>query len=172
MAILDQAAQDCILVAVDASAASLLALELAADLAAALRTRLAGLYVEEEHLLHAAGLPFVREVRSQSGQLAPFTGDDLQRYWRAVAAEARSALTRAAQARQIAFTFQVVRGRAAQAMSLAARSARLTGLGSGTWNAQGLILAADSRFAHPAAVERLLTEGGCALLLARKMSAE
>lgn len=272
MAILDQAVPDCILVAVDASAASLLALELAADLAAALRTSLAGLYVEEEHLLHAAGLPFVREVRSQSAQVAPFTADDLERYWRAVAAEARSALTRAAQARRIAFTFQVVRGRAAQAMSLAARSARLTGLGSGTraagrlgsvaraallatdsslllvpprrrpgarwlalldtpvgaqavlglaraladmpaapmllvtpaleatglaqagdahaiplqriglpeatrlpdlltllrtWNAQGLILAADSRFAHPAAAERLLTEGGCALLLVR-----
>jgi hypothetical protein len=36
-----------------------------------------------------------------------------------------------------------------------------------TWNAQGLILAADSGFAQAAAVEHLLTEGRCALLLAR-----
>jgi hypothetical protein len=36
-----------------------------------------------------------------------------------------------------------------------------------TWNAQGLILAADSRFAHPVSVEALLTQGRCALLLAR-----
>ena len=120
-----------IVVAVDASAASRLALELAADLAATLRTSLAGLYVEEEDLLHAAGLPFAREVRARSGQVGPFTVTDLERHWRALANEARSALTRAAQARQIAWSFDVVRGRVAQAMSAAARSARLTGLGSG-----------------------------------------
>lgn len=262
-----------ILVAVDTSATSLLALELAADLAAALRTSLAGLYVEEQDLLHAAGLPCVREVRAQSGQVAPFTAIDLERHWRALASDARTALTRAAQARQLAWSFEVVRGRAAQVMSEAARSARLTGLGSGArrpgrlgsvaraalvaadsslllvppqrragtrWvalvdtpggaqpvlalagaltntpvaplllvtpatqgacaamqattsgaaklkrmglpesselpalfailrahRAQGLILAADSRFADPAAVESLLTEGGWPLLLVR-----
>ena len=58
MATPDEPAKERIVVAVDASAASLLALELAADLAAALGTRLAGLYVEEEELLHVAGLPF------------------------------------------------------------------------------------------------------------------
>ncbi len=272
MATPDAPPQQRIVVAVDASAASLLALELAADLAAALRTSLAGLYVEEEDLLHAAGLPFVREVRAGSGRASPFTTDDLQRHWRALASDARNALTRAAQARRIAWSFDVVRGRAAQVMSEAARSARLTGLGSGaraagrlgsvaraallatdsslllvppgcrpgarwlalldtaggaqavlalasalastpaaplllvtpaleatglpqavhpgagllqrislpesaqlpelftllrTQNAHGLIVAADSRFAHPAAVERLLTQGRCALLLAR-----
>ncbi|WP_372716882.1 hypothetical protein [Immundisolibacter sp.] len=120
-----------VVVAVDASAASLLALELAADLAVALRASLAGLYVEEEDLLHAAGLACVREVRAQSGQLAPFTADALQRHWRALAADARNALTRIAQTRQLAWSFEVVRGQAAQVMSEAARSARLTGLGTG-----------------------------------------
>lgn len=131
MAIPEQPAQERIVVAVDASAASRLALELAADLAAALRTSLVGLYVEEEDLLHAAGLPFVREVRAGSGQASPFTTDDLQRHWRALASDARNALTRTAQARRIAWSFDVVRGRASQVMSEAARSARLTGLGSG-----------------------------------------
>ncbi len=131
MATPDQPAQERIVVAVDASAASRLALELAADLAAALRTSLAGLYVEEEDLLHAAGLPFVREIRAQSGQAAPFTATDLERHWRALASDARNALTRAAQARRIACSFDVVRGRASQVMSEAARNARLTGLGSG-----------------------------------------
>jgi nucleotide-binding universal stress UspA family protein len=132
MATPEQPAQERILVAVDASAASRLALELAADLAVALRTSLAGLYVEEEDLLYAAGLPFVHEIHAQSGQVTPFTATDLERHWRALASDARNALTRAAQARQIACSFQVVRGRAAQAMSNAARGARLTGLGIGT----------------------------------------
>lgn len=121
-----------IVVAVDSSAASLLALELAADLAAALRASLAGLYVEDEELLHAAGLPFAREVRARTGQLAPFTAGDLERHWRALAGDARIALTRIAQARRLAWTFDVVRGRAAQVVSEAARSARLTGIGIGT----------------------------------------
>ena len=106
-----------IVVAVDASAASRLVLELAADLAVTLHTSLAGLYVEEEDLLHAAGLPFAREVRARSGQVGPFTVPDLERHWRALANEARSALTHAAQARQIAWSFEVVRGRVAQVMS-------------------------------------------------------
>lgn len=125
-----------IVVAVDASAASLLALELAADLAAALGMRLAGLYVEEEDLLHAAGLPFGRLVRAQSGELAPFTADELERQWRALATEARDALMRAAQARRIACSFEVVRGRAAQVMAEATRGARLASLGSGARGAR------------------------------------
>jgi nucleotide-binding universal stress UspA family protein len=131
MATSEHPAQERIVGAVDASAASLLALELAADLAAALRASLAGLFVEEEDLLHAAGLPFVREIRAQSGQAAPFTATDLERHWRALASDARNALTRAAQARRIAWSFEVVRGRASHVMSEAARNARLTGLGSG-----------------------------------------
>lgn len=130
MATPDEPAEQRIVVAVDASAASLLALELAADLAAALRTSLAGLYVEEEDLLHAAGLPFGRLVRAQSGELAPFTADELERQWRALATEAREALTRAARARHIACSFEVVRGRAAQVMAEATRGARLASLGS------------------------------------------
>jgi nucleotide-binding universal stress UspA family protein len=136
MATPDEPAKERIVVAVDASAASLLALELAADLAAALGTRLAGLYVEEEELLHAAGLPFGRLVRAQSGKLAPFTADELERQWRALATEARAALTRAAQARHIACSFEVVRGRAAQVMAEATRGARLASLGSGARGAR------------------------------------
>lgn len=120
-----------VLVALDASSASLLALELAADLAATLRASLAGLYLEEQDLLHAADLPFVRQVRAQSGRVAPFTADELERYWRALAAEARRALTLVAEAHRIDYSFQVVRGRAAQVIAEAARSARLTSLPSG-----------------------------------------
>lgn len=120
-----------VVVALDASCAGLLALELAADLAAALRASLAGLYVEEEDLLRAADLPFVRQVRAQSGRVAPFTADELERYWRALAAEARTALTEAAETHRIDYSFRVVRGRAAQVIAEAARGARLTSLPSG-----------------------------------------
>lgn len=129
MAMPDPPSEPRVLVAVDASAASLLALELAADLAAALRASLTGLYVEEEDLLHAAGLPFARRVRAQSGELTPFSASELEREWRALAGAAREALTRVAQARRLSWQFEVVRGRALQVVSEASRGVRLAGLG-------------------------------------------
>lgn len=119
------------MVAVDASAASRLALELAADLAAALGTRLTGLYVEEQGLLHAAGLPFVRSVGAQSGRATPFTPDELERQWRALAVRARDMLMRIADARQLDWSFEVTRGPAGEVLRAAARGARLMGLGIG-----------------------------------------
>lgn len=129
MATPDPSRESRVLVAVDASAASLLALELAADLAAALRASLTGLYVEEEDLLHVAGLPFARRVRAHSGELAPFSAGELEREWRALAGAAREALTRVAQARRLSWQFEVVRGRALQVVAEASRGVRLAGLG-------------------------------------------
>jgi nucleotide-binding universal stress UspA family protein len=138
MATLEHPQTQRVVVALDASSAGLLALELAADLAAALRASLAGLYVEEEDMLHAADLPFVRQVRAQSGRVAPFTTDELERHWRALAAEARTALTLAAETHRIDYSFQVVRGRAAQVIAEATRSARLTSLPSGARSSRQL----------------------------------
>ena len=131
MATPDEPAKGRIVVAVDASAASRLALELAADLAAALGTRLTGLYVEEQGLLHAAGLPFVRSVGAQSGRATPFTPDELERQWRALAVRARDMLMRIADARQLDWSFEVTRGPAGEVLRAAARGARLMGLGIG-----------------------------------------
>lgn len=131
MATPEEPARERIVVAVDASAASLLALELAADLAAALGTRLTGLYVEEQDLLHAASLPFVRSIGAQSGRPTPFTPDEIERQWRALAARAREALMRIAHARQLDWSFEVTRGPAGEVLQAAARGARLMGLGSG-----------------------------------------
>lgn len=127
----DEPVTERIVVAVDASAASRLALELAADLAAALGTRLTGLYVEEEGLLHAAGLPFVRSIGAQSGRPTPFTPDELERQWRALAARARDTLEQIAHARRLAWSFEVTRGPAGDVLRAAARGARLMGLGFG-----------------------------------------
>lgn len=129
MATPDEPVTERIVVAVDASAASRLALELAADLAAALGTRLTGLYVEEEGLLHAAGLPFVRSIGAQSGRPTPFTPDELERQWRALAARARDTLAQVARARQLDWSFEVTRGPAGEVLRAAARGARLMGLG-------------------------------------------
>ena len=131
MATPDEPAKERIVVAVDASAASRLALELAADLAAALGTRLAGLYVEEEELLHAAGLPFVRSVGAQSGLPMPFTPNDLERQWRALASRARETLMRIADTRQLDWSFEVNRGPAREVLRAASHGARLIGLGIG-----------------------------------------
>lgn len=120
-----------IVVAVDASAASLLALELAADFAAALHATLAGIHVEEQSLVDAAGLACVRRVGGQSGQTSPFTVMDLERQWRAVAQRAQEALARVAGARHVSHSFEVIRGRASEVMPEAARGARLLGFGVG-----------------------------------------
>ena len=57
-----------ILIALDASTHSLAALHAAAEMAANMQAELIGLFVEDENLLHLAGLPFAQEVRSSSAE--------------------------------------------------------------------------------------------------------
>jgi hypothetical protein len=118
---------------------------------------LAGLYVEDQDLLYAASLPFVRLIGAQSGQLAPFTAEDLGRCWRAMATQARDALSRVARARQISWSFDVVRGRATEVVIEAMQGAHLAGLGV-DGHPQG-------RLRLGAVADAALAVGGVSLLL-------
>jgi nucleotide-binding universal stress UspA family protein len=119
-----------ILVAIDASAASLDALAAAASLAARLGSELSGLFVEDEDLLRLAGLPF--------GDVFPTTGGGRERLdrtsaeaaLRALASRAREALERTASSHQVACSFRVTRGRVVREVLAAAEAADLVVLGA------------------------------------------
>ena len=123
-----------ILVALDASPASLAALEVAARLAVALQVELYGMYVEDETLLRGAELSITRAVGSFSGAIRQVERPELERHLRTQAAKAKHALeTIAAQAR-LPWSFRVTRGRVAEELLRAATDADLISLGRSGWS--------------------------------------
>lgn len=99
-----------ILVALDASADSAAALEAAVALAARLEAELTGLFVEDIEVVHAASLPYAREIRVF--QTAPRRVDaaELELQLRARARAIERALARSAGEAGVRFTFRSVRG--------------------------------------------------------------
>ncbi|HKS96324.1 MAG TPA: universal stress protein [Terriglobia bacterium] len=118
-----------ILVALDASAHSLAALEAAADLAARMEAELVGLFVEDINLLRLAGLPFAQAIRRHSLAGEPFDSPGMERALRAQAAQARRALAAASERAAVKSSFRVVRGRVAAELLTAASDADLIALG-------------------------------------------
>jgi nucleotide-binding universal stress UspA family protein len=119
-----------ILVAIDASAASLDALAAAASLAAQLGSELAGLFVEDEDLLRLAGLPFGDVFRTAGGGRERLDRTSAEAALRALAARAREALERTASSHQVACSFRVARGRVVREVLAAAETADLVVLGA------------------------------------------
>jgi len=99
-----------ILVGLDASQASLAAVEAAAALARRVGAELAGLFVEDEDVLRLAALAF-GVVRVPSGAREALDLRTAQAEQRALAARAREALERAAAGQRLACSFTVARGR-------------------------------------------------------------
>ncbi|MDX1612661.1 MAG: universal stress protein [Candidatus Promineifilaceae bacterium] len=118
-----------ILVALDASTHSLAALQAAAAMAAQMHAELVGLYVEDENLLHFAGLPFAREVRAPSARRQKTDSQRMEEQLRLQAAQARRALAKAARAVETQWRFNVVRGQVTEAILEAALDADLLALG-------------------------------------------
>lgn len=112
-----------VLVALDASRASLDALSAAAALAARLGAELEGLFVEDVNLVRAAGLPFASQLSSLSGAPQPLERHSVELELRALAAAARASLAEAAGRLQVEWSFRVVRGQvSAEVLSAAARA--------------------------------------------------
>lgn len=120
-----------ILVATDASSASLDAVEAAASLAARLGSELAGLFVEDEDLLRLAALPFGDIVRSPGGERERLDRVSVEAALRAVASHAREALERTASSHRVTCSFRVERGRVVDEVLAAAAGADLVVLGAG-----------------------------------------
>jgi hypothetical protein len=118
-----------ILVALDASRDSLLALPVAAALAARAGGVVEALFVEDLDLLRAASLPLARQVALPTGEARPLDPATLHAELRALAARLREAVASAAARRGTAWTFRVARGRRTLEVAGAAREADLLVLG-------------------------------------------
>ncbi len=99
-----------VLVALDASRASLRALESSTRLAARLHAELVGLFVEDVDLLRMAALPFTRIVGPGAAEREVDVAT-VERWLRGAAGEARAILERAELRRPGACSLRIVRGR-------------------------------------------------------------
>jgi nucleotide-binding universal stress UspA family protein len=150
-----------ILVAVDASAHSLAALEVAADLARRLEADLAGLFVEEDDLLRLAALPFARAYSADAADLARIDPEAMRRALHVQAERARRALAAVAARHHVAWSFRIARGSAGAALIEAARDCDLLGMGKAS--------AAMTRHARLGGTARVaLSRGTCATLMMQR----
>ncbi len=118
-----------ILVALDDSTESRIALEAAARIARRLRAQLMGVFVEDITLLDLAEHPNVRYVSLTTRTEAQPERGAMERGIRAQAAAARRALALAAEARHVEWSFRVARGRVDVEILAAAPEADLVVLG-------------------------------------------
>ena len=109
-----------ILLALDISPRSRLALAAAVELAVKLDAELAGLFVEDLNLLRLSALPFAREISPFSSVARPIALAQVQRALRREAAEVEQQLAQAAERMRLRWTFQIQRGQiAAELFALA-----------------------------------------------------
>ncbi len=118
-----------ILVALDASAPSLAALDAAAAVAARWEAELLGLFVEDINLLQLAALPFTREVGFPSAIQRPIEPQDVERRLRAQARLSEQALARVAGRLNLRWSFRTERGQIVTQLLEVAREADLIVLG-------------------------------------------
>lgn len=118
-----------ILVALDASRQSRLALDAAARLAECYGAELHGIYVEDINLIRLASLPVAREVGPTSPSPHPLDERRLARRLSSSAAEAEHWLAETAARRKVRWTFRVERGDVTSVISQAAREADIVALG-------------------------------------------
>lgn len=98
-----------IVVSLDASENSVVLLQTVVTWAAHWRAQLAGVFIEDVNLLHLSGFAFAREFSATFARERAITGEDIERRWRAHAAQARRTLQDAAGASGVESTFDVVR---------------------------------------------------------------
>jgi nucleotide-binding universal stress UspA family protein len=123
-----------VLVALDASAHSMAALEMAAGLAAVAKAELVGLFVEDTQLLHLAESPHAREMLYPSAQQQPLNLATMEQRLRAQAEQARCAMAELADPAQVRWSFQVVRGEVNAAVLAAASETDVLALGRTGWS--------------------------------------
>lgn len=124
-----------ILVALDASPHSQVALRAAARVAAAMHAELHGLFVEDATLFHLCNTPFCREVGLRTAVVRQLESHTVERQLRVLAAEMRRALARVASEAHVRWSFQVARGAVEQELLAAAEHAAVLSLGRAGWMA-------------------------------------
>jgi nucleotide-binding universal stress UspA family protein len=109
---------DRIIVALDATSESRTVIDTAVRLAAQAKAPLHGIFVENEELLHLASLPFARQVTAGAGAEA-LTLEDIELQLRAAAERVRTELLGRAKQQRVKCSFEIVRGAAESAASIA-----------------------------------------------------
>lgn len=117
-----------IVVAVDDSAPARAAVEAAAELARRVGASVTALFVEDQELLHAAGLPFVHEIGPDAAA-RPFDAPRVERRFRSVVRLARETCDRASARCRVEVRLQVIRGTVAREIVAAAERADIVFLG-------------------------------------------
>jgi K+-sensing histidine kinase KdpD len=100
-------------------------LEAAAELAGEMQAELLGLFVENQDLLHFAGLPFACEVGFESATRRALDVGSMERTLRALAKDARQALEAVVGPTRVQWSFRVVRGAPAAELLAAAEESDL-----------------------------------------------
>jgi nucleotide-binding universal stress UspA family protein len=85
--------------------------------------------VEDENLVHLAGLPFASEVRSPSAASKRVSSHEMEAALRLQASQARQALEAAASRARAQWSFQIVRGQVTASILAAALEADLLAMG-------------------------------------------
>jgi nucleotide-binding universal stress UspA family protein len=123
-----------ILVALDASPASLAALDLAADLAERYQAELLGIYVEDINLLRSAEMPFAREFRQYSGTSQDLDSRQIERELQAQACRVENLLAAIARKANLRWSFLKSRGVIHGKLLEAAQGTDLIILGKTGWS--------------------------------------
>jgi nucleotide-binding universal stress UspA family protein len=123
-----------ILVALDASAQSLAALNAAVTLAAGLGADLEGLFVEDINLMRIAMLPVARRVLYPSGTEETLDSSRMEREMRLLARQAQESLAAMAERSGIRWSFRVVRGKVTVEILSAASDSDLLTVGKSGWS--------------------------------------
>jgi nucleotide-binding universal stress UspA family protein len=123
-----------ILIALDASPASLAALEAAAELAVRLDADLLGLFIEDINLLRLSDLPFASEVGLHSASINQINREQVEQRLRAQANQARRALADITQHSKLRTEFRVVRGPISAELFTAALDTDLIIMGKAGWS--------------------------------------
>jgi nucleotide-binding universal stress UspA family protein len=123
-----------ILIALDASPASMAALEAAVELAERLDAELLGVFVEDINLLRLADLPFAREVGLHSASVRQISRAQVEQRLRAQANQARRALEELGMRSKLRTEFRVARGSITSELLQAALETDLIILGKAGWS--------------------------------------
>ena len=103
--------QQSVILRIDAGSFSISSIELAVQMAASVHSQLHAMFIEDEDLLHAAGLPCTREISFSTALERPTDVEQMQRSLRSMAVKIRKSLQQASERSQIAWSFDVIRGR-------------------------------------------------------------
>lgn len=145
-----------ILVALDASPASLAALDLAAELASRYKAELMGVYVEDINLFHSAEMPFAREIGFYSAISRHIDSLHIERELRAHGRQIESLLATIAEKANLRWSFRRSRGVIHGELLEAAEETDLIVLGKTGWSARNRIGSTAREVAVQAPIQSMI----------------